>query len=290
MFICELCGNTVAHVNHADVCKSCASMTFTAVKQEVAKKAVEDKDNQEFMLAYFGISPAQFEAVTHDNLSEIVDSEFVDFYKSDAKRVLWHEYRANAFTKKGDLRKVVEKKINAFIASKEVETVDAEVVSVDADVEDVAVVDVAQEAANQEAKAQKKAVRSEREQYALDKAAKHRATAKLLGAKSLTGSAKQKAWAEQIRKEFIEKTDSEHVLEAVINNPRAQRSDFWVELRDCDYIDIVKVLAGVYRYDRFLIQARDVRSTKQGIERYGRENNAVAYRIEEMKKRYGVRL
>lgn len=112
---CEFCGNTVAHVNQAEACNACAaSMTFTAVKQE-AKKAVEDKDNQEFMLAYFGITLEQFEVVTHDNLSDIVDSEFVSWYKSDAKRVLWHEYRANAFTKKGDLKKAVEKKINAFI-------------------------------------------------------------------------------------------------------------------------------------------------------------------------------
>lgn len=112
MFICELCGNTVAHVNHADVCKPCASMTFIAIKQEV-KKAVEDRNNQDFMLAYFNISLDEFEAVTHDNLTDIVDSEFAGFYKNDAKRVLWHDYRVNAFTKKGALKKAVEKKIAA---------------------------------------------------------------------------------------------------------------------------------------------------------------------------------
>lgn len=122
MHICDLCGTTVAQINENQVCKSCASMTFKAVKQEV-KKAVEDRDNQDFMLAYFDISLAQFEAVTHDNLSEIVDSEFARFYKNDAKRVLWHEYRENAFTKKGDLRKAVEKKILETIEAKKVEVV-----------------------------------------------------------------------------------------------------------------------------------------------------------------------
>lgn len=119
MFICELCGNTVAHVDHADVCKSCASMTFKPVKQESPKKAIEDKDNQDFMLAYFGISQSQFEAVTHENLSDIIDSEFASWYKNDAKRVLWHEFRLNAFTKKGTMKKAFEKKILATIAAQE---------------------------------------------------------------------------------------------------------------------------------------------------------------------------
>ena len=282
MFICELCGNTVAHVNHADVCKSCANMTFKAVKQ-VAIKDVEDKKNQDFMLAYFGITLEQFDAVTHDNLSEIVDSEFASFYKNDAKRVLWHEYRENAFTKKGDLRKAVEKKINAFISAQSVEVAEeviAEAVEVVAEVtQDVKIV-----------KSSPKKAISEREQYALDKAAKHRATAKMLGAKSLTGSPKQKAWAEQIRKEFIEQTDSELVMYEVLNNAKAQRSDFWISLRECDYDDIVKVLAGILNYDKFKVQATTVRWAKEALERHGRNNSSVSFRLLELKKRYGVEL
>lgn len=282
MFICELCGNTVAHVNHADVCKSCANMTFKAVKQVVIKD-VEDKKNQDFMLAYFGITLEQFDAVTHDNLSEIVDSEFAGFYKNDAKRVLWHEYRENAFTKKGDLRKAVEKKINAFIAAQSVEVAEeviAEAVeAVEAVAQDVKIVKIAP----------KKSI-SEREQYALDKAAKHRATAKMLGAKSLTGSPKQKAWAEQIRKEFIEQTDSELVMYEVLNNAKAQRSDFWISLRGCDYDDIVKVLAGILNYDKLKVQATTVRWTKEALERHGRNNRSVSFRLLELKKRYGVEL
>lgn len=277
MFICELCGSTVNHVNHADVCKSCASMTFKAVKQEV-KKDVEDKDNQDFMLAYFNISLAQFEAVNHDNLSEVVDSEFAAHYK-DAQRVLWHEYRANAFTKKGTIKKAVEKKILATIAAQEVE-VEA--------VEEVVVVEVAQEVKVIES-APKKVI-SERDQHALNEASKHRATAKLLGAKSLAGSAKQKAWAEQIRKEFIEKTDSELVLGAVINNTKAQGCEFWIELRDCDYDDIVKVLVGVLNYDRFKAQALAVRGAKDSLKRYGRNNRMVRFQLMELKERYGVEL
>ncbi|WP_352338253.1 hypothetical protein [Psychrobacter sp. 16-MNA-CIBAN-0192] len=279
MFICELCGNTVAHVNHADVCKSCASMTFKAVKQEV-KKAVEDKNNQDFMLAYFGISLAQFEAVTHDNLSDIVDSKFVNFYKDDAKRVLWHDYRENAFTKKGDLRKVAEKQINDFIANIETAIEEIEIA------QEIAVIEVAQEVKAEP----KKVVRNEREQYAINKAAEHRATAKLLGASALTGSPKQKAWAEKIRKGFIEQTDSEAVLYEVLNNPRAQGSDFWIQLRDCDYMDIVKVLAGVLSYDRFKLQAAAVRNAKKAIDKHGRDVGSIQLRLSEIKTRYGVEL
>lgn len=278
MFICELCGNTVAHVNHADVCKSCASMTFTAVKQEV-KKAVEDKNNQEFMLAYFNISLAQFEAVTHENLTDIIDSEFAGFYKNDAKRVLWHEYRENAFTKKGDLRKAVEKKILATITAQEVE----EVV-----IEEVPVIEVAQEIKATKS-APKKSI-SERDQYALDKAAEHRATAKLLGAQALTGSPKQKAWAEQIRKEFIKKIDNETVLSAMILHDEAQKASFWIDLRDCDYLDIVKALAGELVVEKLVVQEKLIKSTKKAIEDYGRENNAVVFRLQMLKNEYGVEL
>ena len=277
MFICELCGNTVAHVNHADVCKSCASMTFTAVKREVAKKSVEDKDNQDFMLAYFGISPAQFEAVTHENLSDIVDSEFVSWYKNDAKRVLWHEYRANAFTKKGTMKKAIEKKILAAIEVQEVEVVATE---------EVVLVEATQEAKA----APKKVMRNEREQYALNKAAEYRATAKLLGAQALTGSPKQKIWAEKLRKAFIEKTESEDVLYAVINNKKAQTSDFWIKLRDCDYDDIVKVLFGDIGFDGFMAQVIAVRYTKEAVDRWGKDNDMVKVRVRDIKNRFGVEL
>lgn len=280
MFICELCGNTVAHVNNADVCKSCASMTFTAVKQEVAKKSVEDKDNQDFMLAYFGISPAQFEAVTHENLSDIVDSEFVSWYKNDAKRVLWHEYRANAFTKKGTMKKAIEKKVLAAIEVQEVQ-----------EVEVVATEEVVLVEATQEAKAApKKVMRNEREQYALNKAAEYRATAKLLGAQALTGSPKQKIWAEKLRKAFIEKTESEGVLYEVINNKKAQTSDFWIKLRDCNYEDIVKVLFGDIGFDGFMAQVIAVRYTKEAVDRWGKDNDMVKVRVRDIKNRFGVEL
>ena len=280
MFICELCGNTVAHVNHADVCKSCASMTFTAVKQEVAKKSVEDKDNQDFMLAYLNISPDQFEAVTHEKLSDIVDSEFAGFYKNDAKRVLWHEYREKAFTKKGTMKKAVEKKILATIEAQEVQ-----------EVEVVATEEVVLVEATQEAKAApKKVMRNEREQYALNKAAEYRATAKLLGAQALTGSPKQKIWAEKLRKAFIEKTESEDVLYAVINNKKAQTSDFWIKLRDCNYEDIAKVLFGKIGFDRFMVQVMAVRYAKDAVDRWGKDNDMVKIRMRDIKNRFGVEL
>lgn len=101
---CEICGNTVAHVNEAEVCNSCANTTFKTTNVKV-EKDVEDKDNQDYMLKFFGITLEQFESVTHDNLSEIVESEWVSWYKNDAKRVLWHHYRAKALTKSGNIRK-----------------------------------------------------------------------------------------------------------------------------------------------------------------------------------------
>ncbi len=114
MFICDICGSTVNHVNDDQICFACLKWMKTKGRQtaQVVKKDIEDKDNQEFMLAYFNITLNQFELVNHDNLSEIVDSEFAAHYK-DAQRVLWHDYRANAFTKKGTMKKAVEKKITA---------------------------------------------------------------------------------------------------------------------------------------------------------------------------------
>lgn len=97
-------------------------------------------------------------------------------------------------------------------------------------------------------------------------------------------------WAEKIRKVFIEKTESELVLHEVINNPKAQHSNFWISLRDCDYNDIVKVLAGVLNYDKFKAQASYIRACKESIEKYGRENRSVAFQIDDIKERYGVEL
>lgn len=229
MFICELCGNTVAHVNHAEVCKSCASLTFTAVKQEV-KKSVEDKDNQEFMLAFFGITLEQFNAVTHDNLSDIIVSDFASWYKNDAKRVLWHEYRANAFTKTGTLRKAIEKKLVAFIAAQAAAVEVAEVVAVaevevEVEVAEVAAVKVAASVA------QEVAAVAINKPVAV-KSAKPVTTAELLGAAKLTGSKKQKAWGEDIRTAFLSNLQSELALDMIVNSSITQSAKFWIETRN----------------------------------------------------------
>lgn len=211
MHICDVCGNTVDHIGFEQVCKPCLVWLKTKGRQQasVVKKAVEDKDNQEFMLAYFGITLEQFEAVTHDNLSDIVDSEFAGFYKNDAKRVLWHDYRANAFTKKGALKKVAEKEINAFISNK-IEAQEAAVNTID------------------EIVTAKKQVKN----------TKTVTTAELFGAKKLTGSKKQKSWGEDIRTAFLSKLQSELALDMIVNSAMTQTAKFWIETRNINRIEL----------------------------------------------------
>lgn len=260
---CEFCGNTVAHVNEAEACNACAaSMTLTAVKQE-AKKAVEDKDNQEYMLAYFGITLEQFDAVTHDNLSNIVDSDFVSWYKNDAKRVLWHEYRANAFTKKGALKKVAEKKIknnlDSFVAD--------------------------------EPKPEPTPIkRSAGKQKALDNAADARSTAKLFGAKALTGSAKQKSWGEALRKAFIERVQNEAVLDAMLTNNDAQKAKFWIETRELGHQMITDILLGAESYSKAIEKSEAISRVKKIIKGHGSSSSYAQAKVRELNSKYGVSL
>lgn len=66
------------------------------------------------------------------------------------------------------------------------------------------------------------------------KAAKERTVAKTLGCKALKGSAKQKAWAESIRKAFLEKVESEHAFNMVQNSDMTAHAKFWIETRNLD--------------------------------------------------------
>ncbi len=66
----------------------------------------------------------------------------------------------------------------------------------------------------------------------LDRAADSRKTAKSLGAKALTGSAKQKAWGEKIRADFLSFSQNEVVLDMIVNSAMTQTAKFWIETRN----------------------------------------------------------
>lgn len=81
----------------------------------------------------------------------------------------------------------------------------------------------------------KDAPKSKKSQYHLDKAVQTRQTAKALGAKALKGTAKQKAWAEQIRKEFLSLSFlSNEALELITQSQLTEHSKFWIETRNID--------------------------------------------------------
>ena len=76
-----------------------------------------------------------------------------------------------------------------------------------------------------------------RHQKTLDNAKKQRQIAKFIGLKALKGTAKQKSWAETIRKELIEKIskiDSKetHKVFAILSAGVFMTADFWINRRN----------------------------------------------------------
>lgn len=63
-------------------------------------------------------------------------------------------------------------------------------------------------------------------------ATESRAKSRLIGAKSLTGTAKQKNWAEKIRADFIEVVTSDDVATMIANSQVASTAKFWIETRN----------------------------------------------------------
>lgn len=61
-----------------------------------------------------------------------------------------------------------------------------------------------------------------------------RETAKTLGCKALTGSAKQKKWAERLRRDFILQMSSEDAFLAVQASALTQTAWFWINTRELD--------------------------------------------------------
>ena len=73
--------------------------------------------------------------------------------------------------------------------------------------------------------------RTRTEQKRIDRTVKARTTAKSLGAKALKGTAKQKAWAENIRKEFLEQDLTDDALMLVTSSEMTATAKFWIETR-----------------------------------------------------------
>lgn len=74
--------------------------------------------------------------------------------------------------------------------------------------------------------------RTTTEQKHLDRTVKARQTAKALGAKALKGTAKQKAWAEDIRKAFLEQDLTDDALSLVTSSEMTATAKFWIETRN----------------------------------------------------------
>ena len=93
-----------------------------------------------------------------------------------------------------------------------------------------------------------KSVRDDKNQKALDRATEARKEAKALGGKALTGTAKQKAWAEQIRRDFLSAVSADDAELALKSNLSAN-SKFWIETRECTAKDIIACLKGELNYE-----------------------------------------
>lgn len=73
--------------------------------------------------------------------------------------------------------------------------------------------------------------RTKAEQKRLNRTVQARQTAKSLGAKALKGTAKQKAWAEDIRKAFLEQDLTDDALSLVTSSEMTATAKFWIETR-----------------------------------------------------------
>lgn len=103
---------------------------------------------------------------------------------------------------------------------------------------------------------QKSPTNRNEDEKALMQAREHRQLAKSLGGKALTGTSKQKAWAERIRFEFLSyiqrlndishnpdiKWIEDDELALILNAPQSQRAEFWIDLEFCDWRDVIAVL------------------------------------------------
>lgn len=86
--------------------------------------------------------------------------------------------------------------------------------------------------AEKRAEQQKQARIKEAEQKRIARTAEARKTAKMLGGKALTGTAKQKAWAEDIRKNFLSLDLTDESISFVTSSQMTATAKFWIETRN----------------------------------------------------------
>lgn len=94
--------------------------------------------------------------------------------------------------------------------------------------------------------------------------AERRETAKLMGLKALKGTMKQKKWAEDIRKNFLETVaDDEDVYSFLSNTQVAQHSKFWIETRNIASAEIAEAMKTIIVATR---KANEIKKGNAGYE------------------------
>lgn len=83
-----------------------------------------------------------------------------------------------------------------------------------------------------------------------------RKAAKALGGKALKGTAKQKSWAEEIRKSFLTKVNTEQA-DLVLNADIAQSAKFWIETRTASTNQIIDVIKNPNTYDDLIKELKE---------------------------------
>lgn len=65
---------------------------------------------------------------------------------------------------------------------------------------------------------------------------------KAFGLKALQGSKKQKLWANSLRVGLLKTTESELVLDFMVNSTAAQHSRFWIDTRKFSRVDLNEII------------------------------------------------
>lgn len=98
-----------------------------------------------------------------------------------------------------------------------------------------------------------------------------RKTAKTLGCKALTGSPKQKKWAERIRRDFLLSIESEAAFLAVQSASFTQSAKLWIDTRELDRKELEAALDEAVKATK---KANDIGVTGSGYEEQVRIRDA----------------
>jgi hypothetical protein len=84
------------------------------------------------------------------------------------------------------------------------------------------------------------------ESFKISDAAKAaRKESKSYGAKALTGSAKQKNWAEQIRADFLKNIKNEECINMIVVSSIFKKAKFWIEARNKSSYEIEELVLNI---------------------------------------------